>query len=122
MEFFRALGDSVSLELISIKANIAYLSDIFMKFNEVNLQLQGSLVNLIKIKSTVLAFISKLELYKRNLGRHEPFQFPSLAELDKESAGLDEDLKEYCSHLDQLNKDMTSRFQDICFPWRYLIG
>ena len=31
VEFFQALNDSVSLELISIKADIAYLSDIFMK-------------------------------------------------------------------------------------------
>ena len=84
-----------------------------MKFNEVNLQLQGNLVNLTKVKSTVLAFISKLELCKRNLGRHELFQFPSLAELDKESTALDDDLQEYCSHLDQLHKDMISRFQDI---------
>ena len=78
MEFFQALDDSVSLKLISIKADIAYLSDIFMKFNEVNLQLQENLVNLIKAKSTVLAFISQLELYKRKLGRHELFQFSSL--------------------------------------------
>ena len=49
----------------------------------------------------------------RNLGRHELFQFPSLAELDKESAVLDADLQEYCSHLDQLHKHMTSTFQDI---------
>ena len=115
VKFFQALDDSAGLELISIKADIVYLSDIFMKFNEVNLQLQGNLVNLIKVKSTVLAFISKLELYKRNLGRHELFQFPSLAEVDKESTVLDDDLQEYCSHLDQLRKDMTSRFQDIFF-------
>ena len=44
VEFFQALDDSVSLELISIKADIAYLSDIFMKFNEVNLQLQETLL------------------------------------------------------------------------------
>ena len=49
VEFFQALHDSVSLELISMEADIAYLSDIFMKFNEVNLQLQGNLVNLIKV-------------------------------------------------------------------------
>ena len=110
VEFFQALHDSVTLELIRIKADITYLSDIFMKFNEVNLQLQGNLVNLIKVKSIVLAFISKLELYKRNLDRHELFQFSSLAELDKESAVPDNDLQEYCSHLDQLHKDMTSRF------------
>ena len=114
VEFFQGLDyGGVSLKLISIKADIVYLSDIFMKFNEVNLQLQGNLVNLIKVKSTVLAFISKLELYKRNLGRHELFQFPNLAEFDKETAVLDDDLQEYCSHLDQLHKDMTSRFQDI---------
>ena len=95
---------SVSLELIGI---IAYLSDIFMKFNEVNLQLQRNLVNLIKVKSTVHI---QAELYKRNLGRHELFQFLSLAELDKESAVPNNDLQEYCSHLDQLHKDMTSRF------------
>ena len=106
-EFFQALDDSVSLELISIKADIAYLSDIFIKFNEVYLQPQGNLVNPIKVKSIILAFISKLELYKRNLGRHELFQFPSLAELYKKR--LDNDLQEYCSHLDQLHKDMTTR-------------
>ena len=115
MEFFQALDDSVSLVLISIKADIAYLSDIFIKFNEINLQLQGNLVNLTKVKSTVQAFISKLELYMHNLSRHELFQFPSLAELDKESAVPDNDLQEYCSHLDQLHKDKTSRFQDIFF-------
>ena len=64
VEFFQALDDSVNLELMSIKADIAYLSDIFMKFNKINVQLQGNLVNLIKVKSTVLAFISKLKLYK----------------------------------------------------------
>ena len=112
VEFFQALDDSVSLELISIKADIAYLSDIFMKFNEIDLQLQGNLVNLIKVKSTVQAFIFKLDLYKRNLGRHELFPFPSLFELYKESAVPDNNLQEYCSHLDQLHKNMTSRFQD----------
>ena len=86
VEFFQALDDSVNLELISIKADIAYLSDILMKFNEVNLQLQGNLVKLIKVKSTVLAFIFKLKLYKPNLDRPELFQFPSLAELEKKKA------------------------------------
>ena len=41
------------------------------------------------------------------------FQFSSLAKLDKESAVLDNDLQEYCSHLYQLHKNMTSRFQDV---------
>ena len=65
------------------------------------------------MKSTVLAFIFKLKLHERNLGHHELFQFPSLADLDKESTVLNDDPQEYCSHLDQLHKNMTSRFQDI---------
>ena len=39
-------------DLQNIKNDIAYLSDIFTKFNEINLQLQGNDVNLIKVKST----------------------------------------------------------------------
>ena len=35
--------------LKDIKHDIAYLSDIWTKFNEVNLQLQGNDVNLIKV-------------------------------------------------------------------------
>ena len=41
------------------KNDIAYLSDIFTKFNEVNLQLQGNDVKLIKVKSAICTFLSK---------------------------------------------------------------
>jgi len=34
-------------------------TDIFTKFNEVNLQLQGNGVNLIKAKSAIFTFLSK---------------------------------------------------------------
>ena len=65
-------------ELRNIKHGIAYLSDVFTKFKEVNLQLQGNDVNLIKAKSAISTFLSKLQLFKRNIAHHELYQFPSL--------------------------------------------
>jgi len=44
------------------KDTVSWLSqttDIFTKFNEVNLQLQGNGVNLIKAKSAIFTFLSK---------------------------------------------------------------
>ena len=49
----------------------AYMTDLFAKFNETNLKLQGDQLNLIKTKSIISAFVAKLFLYKQNLGRGE---------------------------------------------------
>ena len=100
-------------ELRNIKHDIAYLSDVFTKFNEVNLQLQGNYVKLIKVKSAISTFLSKLQLFKRNLAHHELYQFPNLSELEKEKSIPDDDLQVYCAHLDQLQRDMSERFQDL---------
>ena len=43
------------------KADIAYSTDLFTKFNETNLQLQGDSLNLIKTNSTVSSFIARRE-------------------------------------------------------------
>ena len=52
-------------KLKSSKTDIAYLSEMFSKFNEVNLQLQGDETSLIKAKYVLSAFLS--QLYSRNL-------------------------------------------------------
>ncbi|XP_045104398.1 zinc finger BED domain-containing protein 5-like [Portunus trituberculatus] len=100
-------------ELRNMKHDIAYLADIFTKFNEVNLQLQGNEANLIKVKSAISTFLAKLQLFKRNIARHALYQFPSLSELDKEKGISDDDLQVYCTHLDELHRDMSKRFEDI---------
>ena len=86
VEFFQDSNHGLCDDLRNIKDDIAYLSDIFNKFNEVNLQLQGNDVNLIKVKSAISTFLSKCKSFQRNLARHELYQFPSLCELDKERA------------------------------------
>lgn len=51
--------------LRQVRPDVAYLSDLFAKFNEVNLQLQGNGVNLIKVKSVILGFMSKIDTYRQ---------------------------------------------------------
>lgn len=53
------------MNLIKFKNDEAYLTDLFNKFNETNLQLQGDDLNFIEAKATISAFVSKLALYKK---------------------------------------------------------
>ena len=68
VEFLQEVDDNLSIELSNRCVDLAYLSDIFDKLNEVNLKLQGKQVNLIKAKSVVMGFINKLTLFKQNMG------------------------------------------------------
>jgi len=52
-------------------------TDIFTKFKEVNLQLQGNDVNLNEAKSAISTFLSKFNAFKCNRARHELKQFPT---------------------------------------------
>lgn len=85
------------------------MTDLYNKFNETNLQLQGDELNLIKTKAVISAFVSKLVLYKRNLGRGEFYQFSNLSSVKIR----DEDILTYYQHLEALHDDFNNRFQDI---------
>ena len=76
LDFFQESNLELYDKLKSNKTDIAYLTEMFSKFNEVNLQLQGNETSSIKAKSALSAFLSKLQLYSRNLGRREFRQFP----------------------------------------------
>lgn len=95
--------------LITSKNDIAYLTDLFKVFNQVNLQLQGDDLNLIKTKNVIAAFAGKLLIFKRTLGRGEYNHFPTLSTVSAKP----EDLLTYCHHLEVLHVDFTERFQDI---------
>lgn len=109
IEFFENKDDSLRKNLMKFKSDIAYLTDLYNKFNETNLQLQGDKLNLIKTKAVISAFVSKLLLYKRNLGRGEFYQFPNLSLMEKR----DDDVLIYCQHLEGLHNDFNTRFKDI---------
>jgi hypothetical protein len=92
---------------VFFKHDIACLSELSAVFNEINLQLQRNEANLTKAKSVVSAFISKLTLFKHNVGRRELYQFPSLSELEENGVIQDDDLQVFCDHLDMLDEDMS---------------
>lgn len=89
----------------------------FKKFNDLNLQLQGDSLNLIKTKSVISAFIGKLKFMKENIGRREFSQFSNLSQVEC----LDEDIETYIQHLIALHDDFKTRFEDILSmeipPW-----
>jgi hypothetical protein len=56
VEFFEDTNALLSDELKEIRHDTAYLSELFAKFNEMNLQLQGNEVNLVKAKFVLLKY------------------------------------------------------------------
>ncbi|CAH1963894.1 unnamed protein product [Acanthoscelides obtectus] len=103
--------------LMKRKTDIAYLTDLFTKFNMVNLQLQGDSSNLIKTKFILSAFLSRVKLMKQNIGRGEFSQFPNLSQ----TSCQEDDVSTYVQHLNALYSDFKSRFEDILTmvipPW-----
>uniref|UniRef100_A0A5S6QNG2 DUF4371 domain-containing protein n=1 Tax=Trichuris muris TaxID=70415 RepID=A0A5S6QNG2_TRIMR len=85
-----ALRDMLELR----QADIAYLADLYEKFNAMNLQLQ-------------------LALYKRNIWRGELCQFPKLAELKRCPDPCDQDIEVYSEHLEMLHEELKRRFHDV---------
>ena len=70
---FKVLDEKMSIDLESRREDVAYLSNIFSKLNEVNVKLQDSKMYLIKTKGIIMAFISKLDFYKNSLLRLDFF-------------------------------------------------
>ncbi|KFD61358.1 hypothetical protein M514_12069, partial [Trichuris suis] len=120
-EFFESEDVKLGNNLKKRRGDIAYLSDLYFKFNEMNLQLQGDDLNLIKTKNVISAFVSKLLLFKQNLARGGFYQFPNLCGLKKTDSILDDDVHVYCDHLNMLHKEMHERYEDILTvtipPW-----
>ncbi|KHJ41542.1 hypothetical protein D918_08394 [Trichuris suis] len=78
-----------------------------------NKQLLTEDLNLIKTKSVISAFMSKLLLFKRRFAMGELCQFQNLIEVKKEGQVSDADVEVYREHLRALHNDFASRFEDI---------
>ena len=48
VEFLQSCDPDLATKIMVVRNVIAYLSDVFAKFNELNLSLQGKKVNLVK--------------------------------------------------------------------------
>uniref|UniRef100_A0A5S6Q2G6 Uncharacterized protein n=1 Tax=Trichuris muris TaxID=70415 RepID=A0A5S6Q2G6_TRIMR len=91
----------------------AYMSDLHSRINEMNLQIQGDELNLVKSKSVIVAFIKELVLFKQNLGHGHLYQFPNLNRLRDNGEVNDDDMLLYCNHMTMLHTDMCERYADI---------
>lgn len=112
-EFLDSCDPELSQALRLRKFEIAYLTDIFEKLNEVNMKLQGNKMNLIKAKGIISSFIAKFAIFKGNIGRGELCQFPSLQKCSESLHLEDDQIFTFTDHLDKLKCDMESRFEDI---------
>jgi hypothetical protein len=106
--FLDAKDPILKENVIKWKPDIAYLTDLFTKCNEINLQLQGDNLNLIKTKSIIAAFLARINLMKQNIGRREFSQFPNLSQTNCQ----DDDVSIYIQHLNALHTDFKTRFED----------
>ena len=89
--------------LVKMKNAVAYLSDIYVLLNESNKKLQGNMMTMVTCKSVIRSSVTKLGMFRSNVGRGELTQFPHLSEND---VSIFERAK-YCSHLENLRDDMT---------------
>ena len=90
--------------LVKRKLDIAYMSDLYGKFNHLNKTLQGKNLNLVKVKSKITSFRNQLELYGKNFKNNQFAQFSSLENLKLQIS--EDEVETYSSHLEQLKDDM----------------
>jgi len=60
LEFLEEKDVKLKDRLLLFKSDVAYMTDLFAKFNSINLQLQGDELNLITSKSVISAFQKKI--------------------------------------------------------------
>ena len=76
LEFLQADDNDLSIELSNKGVDLAYLSDIFEKLNEVILKLQGMIASEpCRREIVVKGFINKLTFLKQNMGLLELCHF-----------------------------------------------
>uniref|UniRef100_A0A5S6Q2I0 DUF4371 domain-containing protein n=1 Tax=Trichuris muris TaxID=70415 RepID=A0A5S6Q2I0_TRIMR len=94
VEFFASHDNALCENLKRRESDIAYLADLYFKFNEINL-LQGDELNLITTRAAVCGPVSK------------PLRLAKKVEIK------DYDVEAYCQHLDMLHHDLSARYEDI---------
>ena len=111
IDFFAGKDSMLADNLVKRKLDIAYMSDLYGKFNHLNKTLQGKNLNLVKVKSKITSFRNQLELYGKNFKNNQFAQFSSLENLKLQIS--EDEVETYSSHLEQLKDDMDKRFNDV---------
>ena len=105
--------DDLSKDIDYFRDDVAYLSDIFEKMNQLNLKLRGPNFNLIEATAAVLTFVKKLEVFKQNTGRREYSQLLNMQFTALAQHFSDIDPSSLLLTFRLAKKDFESRFKDL---------
>lgn len=98
-------------------ANLAYLANVFDRFNELNLQTQGRHANCFGFYNKIEAFQKKLAMWKQEAERNEFSAFPFIGNLLSHNKPLIEHIQPIIvSHLEQLLDHFRNQFPDESDP------
>jgi hypothetical protein len=101
------------LDDISWLQDLAFLTDITSKLNELNLQLQGKDRDISGMISSVNAFQKKLKLWVGHLNRNSLSHFPNLKSIVESISGGVCDLPRFVKHLETLTVEFGNRFSQF---------
>lgn len=95
--------------------DLAFLSDITCKLNELNKELQGKNQTIVVLMSHIQGFMQKLNLWIAQIQKCNAKHFPqTTAELSRQQKALDfETAKDYEANLAALKKEFQNRFSDF---------
>lgn len=102
-------------------AKVAYLTDIFTKLNELNLCLQGTVVNIFKVEDKIEAIIKKIDLWSKRIQNGVYESFPTLNDFIESSSEelLIQTRQLFVEHLITLKSNFRKYFPtpDPCNNW-----
>lgn len=96
-------------------ADLGFLTDVTIKLNELNLELQGKNRHVAKMVGSVNTFKAKLALWKSHLLRNSTSHFPNLKKIFEHLnvRETDIDITSFASYLDTLLDEFNSRFKQF---------
>lgn len=91
---------------------LTYLSDIFLKLNELNLYLQGSGVDIFSVHDKIRGFIKKIDLWKKKIQNHNYDCFETLLTflIEKNMKLEDNVAVDITAHLNSLRENFETYF------------
>ncbi|RXM99772.1 General transcription factor II-I repeat domain-containing protein 2B [Acipenser ruthenus] len=94
--------------------DLAFITDVTVHFNALNLTLQGKDTTLMEMLSAVKSFKAKLQFFKDDVPFKDFTHFPQLLRVTNENQDLKEQFPTdvYTEHITELERKFDSRFTD----------
>lgn len=117
-EFKQSKGEDVSLlEDTEWTLDLAFLTDITGKLNDLNCKLQGKGKTVVDLISALNAFKAKMNIFSVDLQKKKVLHFPSVQSVLKDNASASETFdkvaEKYCEVINRLGQEFENRFCDL---------